>query len=136
MALDVNCGDTFLLDFTGAPNEHLFVVITRVIEKLNNFVIVGIESAENTHSENLVLLSPGEHPFLTKLSSVSYRFAAIMTIEELDSRIKQGTAKKREPMPPEIVARIVKGMKQTRKAPRYVQEYFNDITWPLDSPCT
>ena len=135
MALVVNCGDTFLIDFPGAPNEHLFVVITRVNDKLNNFVIVGIESAENTHSENQILLHPGEHPFLTKLSSVAYRFAAIMSVEELDFHVKQGTAKRREPMPPEIIARIVKGMKQTRKAPRYVQDYFNDITWPLDSPC-
>jgi hypothetical protein len=134
MALVVNCGDTFLIDFPGAPNEHLFVVITKVNHQLNNFVIVGIESAENTHSENLILLKPGEHPFLTKLSSVSFRFAAIMTVEELDSRIKQKTAIKKEPMPPEIVDRIAKGMNQTRKAPRYVQDYFNEITWPLDPP--
>lgn len=131
MSLIVNRGDTYLIDYPSNPNEHLFVIISNVDLQTNSFVIVGVESASNKRSENLVFLFPGEHPFIKRKTSVAYRFASIMGIAKLESLINQGLAVPNEPMNDILLTRIEKGLFKSTKVDDSVKEFFSNISWPL-----
>jgi hypothetical protein len=127
----VSRGDTYFIHYPNSPKEHLFVIISPVEEMTGNFLIVGIESAEDKNSENLVFLFPGDFPFIRKKTSIAYRLASIMDISKLEEFVKKGYARPDEPMDLELVIRIGDGLLRSTRVDDTKKEFYSHLTWKL-----
>lgn len=129
--MKVSRGDTYFIHYPNSPKEHLFVIITPVEEKTGSFLMVGVESAEDRNSENLVFLFPGDFPFIKKKTSVAYRFATILTVSKLDEFLKSQWARPDEPMKLDVVMKIGDGLLRSSRVDDAKKEFYTHLTWQL-----
>jgi len=122
----LNEGDTFL---TADEDEefHLWIVITSPAE--GEVVTVSV-TTRRKKSETLVLLKPGEHPFIVHDSVVAYSYARIRAVDDIETAFLNGTAKRREPVSPELLARVKAGLLDSDFTPNGVRHYFQSVTKP------
>ncbi len=118
------CGDTFLAGETEDDEPHLWVVITP--PKDDEVITVSV-TTQRRHSETLVKLKDGDHPFIRHDSVVAYAYSRIRTVEDIEAAITAGTAKRREPMSKEIVDRIRAGLLDSDFTPNGVRRYFKEF---------
>lgn len=121
------CGETFLLydeeNFSEKP--HLHVVITEPDES-GRLVLVSITS-RRAKSDTMVCLETGDHPFITRSSVITFAFSKIITAARLAEMVASGDATPKERASEQLVARAQKGMLETDRAPREVQQLFRSI---------
>lgn len=103
----LECGDTFLIEDVDGPECHLWIVITPPSE--GEVVIVSV-TTKRQKSETLVILKKGDHPFIEHDSVIAYRYSKVVTVESIETAIKNGTAKKREPASPSLLKRAQDGL--------------------------
>jgi len=87
----LTCGDTFLIEDEEGLDSHLWIVLTPPNE--GEVVIVSV-TTERRKSEKLVRLKKGDHPFITHDSVIPYSYAKVVTVESIETAIKNGVAKK------------------------------------------
>jgi len=78
----LSCGDTFYAGDTEDDEPHLNIVITSPEE--GEVVTVPV-TTKRRYSETLVQLAIGDHPFIKWQSVVSYAYAKIRTVEEIEA---------------------------------------------------
>lgn len=79
------CGDTFYAGDSEDEEPHLNIVITPPEE--GEVVTVPV-STKRQHSELLVQLAVGDHPFVKWQSVINYAYARIRTVEEIETAIQ------------------------------------------------
>ncbi|HET6843927.1 MAG TPA: hypothetical protein VFK06_19960 [Candidatus Angelobacter sp.] len=121
-------GDTFL---TADDDEelHLWIVITSPAE--GEVVTVSV-TTRRKKSESLVLLKQGDHPFIVHDSVVAYSYARIRAVDDIETAFLNGTAKRREPVSQELLARIKTGLVDSDFTPNGVRHYFKSVTEKTD----
>jgi hypothetical protein len=75
----LSCGDTFLVPTSLESIEHLWIVLTDPELGTNKAACVSI-TKRRPHSETTVILSRGDHPFITRESVVYYQDAKILDL--------------------------------------------------------
>jgi mRNA-degrading endonuclease toxin of MazEF toxin-antitoxin module len=75
----LECGDTFLTGDDEDEGYHLWIVLTPPIE--GEVVTVSV-TTQRKRSETLVVLKPGDHPFITHPSVIAYAYATIRTVAD------------------------------------------------------
>jgi len=120
----LSCGDTFLTGDGDEDNFHLWVILT---EPSEGEVVTACVVTAIKRSERLVLLNIGDHPFVQHESVISYRFAKIRLVEDIERMLAQGTAKRREPVSPELLNRIQTGLIDSDFTPNGVRNYFRSF---------
>ncbi len=118
-------GDTFYAQDSEDEEPHLQVIITSPEE--GEVITVPI-TTKRRHSETLVQLSVGDHPFLKWQSVISYFYARIRTVEDIEASLNCGKAKQREPISPELLKRIRMGLKDSDFTPNGVRHYFATLS--------
>ena len=78
-------------------------------------------------SETLVVLRPGDHPFLRHDSVISYAYSKITTVEAIETAILNGTAKLREPVSEAVLRRVRAGLLDSDFTPNGVRHYYRDV---------
>ena len=121
----LECGDTFLTGDGDEENYHLWVVVTSTTE--GEVVTVCLVTAHK-RTERLVMLQPGDHPFVKHESAISYAFSKIRTVEDVEALIANGSARKKDPMPPETLRRIQSGLVDSDFTPNGVRAFFRAVT--------
>lgn len=119
------CGCTFLAGEDEDEKLHLRVVATPPTQ-INEVVVVSITTRRRL-SEALVLLKPGDHPFVRHESVVAYRYAEITTISLIEQAILNGKAKLREPISGELLKRIQEGLLDSDFTPNGVRHFAKAI---------
>lgn len=108
-------GDTF--QYGDYPNAlHLHVVICGATAVAQTVVVVSFNTARD-HTDNTLILHPGEHSFVTRETAVSYNQARMLLISSLNSiaTANQGlhpnlcTFLPEPPVSPELLKRLVDG---------------------------
>lgn len=120
----LNCGDTFLTGDGDEDNFHLWIIVTPPNQ--GEVVTVCMVTAQR-RTERLVILNPGDHPFVKHESGIAYLFAKIRTIADIESLLENGFAILKEPMPPDVLKRIQAGVIDSDFTPNGVRAYFRDV---------
>lgn len=119
------CGDCFLAGAEEDEKLHLRVVATPPAAD-GCFVSVSV-TTRRKNSENLVILQPGDHPFLRHESVVAYRFSEIAWVETVEAAIESGEARKREPLAANVLRRLQEGLIESEFTPNGVRNFAKEI---------
>lgn len=123
----MKCGDTYLLfddeELSGTP--HLHIQITDPDEH-GRCVLVSV-TTRRAKSDAMVCLEPGEHEFITRPSVITYAYSKVLLVAKLAEMVASGKATAKQPAAERLTARAQKGMLETDRAPRDVQQLFRDI---------
>src|ERR1700676_42671 len=99
----LNDGDTFLTGDAEDESLHLWIVVTPPTD--GEVVTVSV-TTRRRKSETLVVLKPGDHPFIEHESVIAYTYSRIRPVDDIEAAMRNGTAKKRQPISRELLARI------------------------------
>ena len=72
----------------------------------------------------MVCLEPGDHDFIEHSSVISYSYAKVLSLGQLKALVAVGDASARKPVTQELLERVQRGMLETDRAPREVQNFF------------
>jgi mRNA-degrading endonuclease toxin of MazEF toxin-antitoxin module len=87
-------------------------------------VITVSVTTKRRRSETLVELHAGDHPFITHESVISYAYAKVRTVEEIEAAIRSGEAKQREPVSADILRRVCNGLVESDFTPNDVRHFY------------
>lgn len=118
--MSLNCGDSFL---AGPADESLHLKIIVTPPRAGEVVVVSV-TTRREHSETLVILHPGDHPFLQRESVVAYRYSEIREVAMIETALRDGQALQREPIAPHLLKRIRDGLRDSEFTPNGVRQYF------------
>ena len=97
-------------------NFHLWIIVTPPTE--GEVVTVCMVTATRK-TEKLVSLEPSDHPFIRHKSAISYGFSKIRMIADVEALLANGSARAKEPMPPNVLSRIVAGVIDPQRSAGY-----------------
>ena len=121
----LNCGDTFLTGDEDDPeNYHLWIVITPPSE---GEVVTVCVTTRRQKSETLVVLRSGEHPFIDRESVIAYKHSKIRTVADIESAIRNKTAKHREPATESLLKRVQNGLMDSDHTPNGIKHFYKGI---------
>ncbi|MBM3495904.1 MAG: hypothetical protein FJX72_16505 [Armatimonadetes bacterium] len=109
-----HAGDTFLITDPNGRKQHLRIVLTEPSGSPPTIVTVQLNTATEI-SDKTTVLEPGDHPFCTRRSVVSYDTMQAMEallIEKLarmETMVKDPLFIRHDPCHPGLLDRIVKG---------------------------
>ena len=122
----MKAGDTFLRPVRATENEkpHLWIVVTNP-NKENQILIVNLTTLKERQDQTVVL-DVGDHPFVTKASSIFYREAEIADNTKLEQAERAGAIAKREGCRPEVIKLVRDGVNASPHTRRAIKAFFND----------
>lgn len=120
-------GDTFLRPArsTLSERQHLWIVATDPNNE-DKVLIVNITSLKSWQDQT-VILSKGEHPFITEPSCVFYREAEIVDNAKLDQAVRAGAIAKRECCSKSVIDLVRSGVIASPQTKRVVKKFFSDF---------
>lgn len=117
-------GDTFLMP-SGThhnPNAmHLFVVCS-LLRNENEVLLASIATWRNHLCDSTCILTPGCHPFINRKSYVFYRSSRIEKIADLEFGLGQLHFIEKDPMPAELVERMLDGFLASKQTKRGIKK--------------
>jgi hypothetical protein len=120
----LSCGDTFLTGDGDEDNFHLWVIVTPPSQ--GEVVTVCLVTAR-TKTERLVVLKPGEHPFIKHESAISYLFSKIRSVADIEALLANGFASRKEPLSPDVLCRVQAGVVDSDFTPNGVRAYYREV---------
>jgi hypothetical protein len=120
----MKCGSAFLLydNDSSEAIPHLHVVITD--PDYNECVVLVSVTKQRARSDTTTCIAPGEHPFVSVPSVITYAYSKLMLQAQLESLVASGDATVKNDASESIVRRAQQGMRETDRAPRAIQEFF------------
>lgn len=120
----LKCGDTFLTGDGDDENFHLWIILTPPAE--GEVVTVCMVTATKK-TERLVRLQPCDHPFIKHESAISYGFSKIRMVADIEALLANGLARRKEPMPPDVLRRIQAGLVESDFSPNGVRAFYRTV---------
>lgn len=117
-------GDTFLTGDEQEDTLHLWIILTPPSE---GEVITVSVTTKRRRSETLVQLHAGDHPFIVHDSVIAYSYSRIRTVEEIDHALATGAAKLREPVTPQLLARVCRGLIDSDFTPNGIRHFYKSV---------
>ena len=125
MALTIAPGDVFHLPYSRLDSGHVHIVITSVNSHTGAFLCVPIDSWKNPKlSDSTVILTPGDHPFISKKSFINYHESKILNFEIIEKLISEGEAQKMVPISPALLEKIRLGIKKSNFTKSGIIEFY------------
>src|SRR5215469_9303361 len=120
----LNCGDTFYAGDSEDDEPHLTIIVTPPEE--GELVTVTV-TTKRKRSETFVELTVGDHLYLKWDSVVSFAYARIRSVEDIETALKSGQAKPMDPIKPELLKKIRMGLRDSDFTPNGVRHYFKSL---------
>ena len=110
---------------------HLHVVLNNPEKPSREVLLVCVTSANvGAAPDPACLISAGEHKFVSHDSCVAYRFAAIVSADAIEQRVKEGLFKPHQIVSTELFERIVDGVFSSKfiapKFRHFLRGYLDD----------
>ncbi len=112
------------------PNKkHLFIILTDpVADPLNgnkdSVLLTSLSTLDAAlPHDSTCILYPGDHPFVTRDSYVSYHTSRIQEAEKIINGVASGVLVVKEPMDSSIVDRICDGL-DSHQTPEKIKRFF------------
>ena len=118
-------GDTFIYNDEGDDIGHLHVIVTNP-DQSGKVVTVSITS-RHKKSDAMVPLEVGDHPYIKHPSVVTFNYAKVRTIAEIDAVIANGEADAKEPMDEKFLRRCRGGIRESEYTPYEVLEFYESL---------
>ena len=109
----MEAGDTFYLPDKSADG-HLWIVVSDPGRNPNRVLLVSMTSYD-VSKEVACLIDAGEHPKVIHKTCISYKPARQTSLENLDRLRDSGYLKMQEPVSPELLQRIRRGVSYSRR---------------------
>ena len=109
--------------------KHLFIILTDpVADPLNgnkdSVLLTSLSTLDATLPHDpTCILHPGDHPFVTRDSYVSYHTSRIQEAEKIINGVASGVLVAKEPMDSSIVDRICDGL-DSHQTPEKIKRFF------------
>lgn len=122
-ALSFAAGDTFLMLGPSSEKLHLYIALCGQTGDPPIFIAVPLNTA-TLLTDRTVLLQPGDHPFVTRETSVSYDLLhqfdveKLLQLERLSSASQQTLFERRQRVRTEVLQRLVDGARVSDLAPK------------------
>jgi len=117
-------GDCFWIETSygedGTAVGHLLVIILDPEEYTKNTIVIPIDTFRSNKQDQTTILNPGDHEFIKAKSFLNYNRARILSIATIEGLIKEGRAKIKPAMKPDILAKIVDGLRKSEHTPQEV----------------
>jgi len=116
--------------------KHLFIVLTDPVINPENQLSSVLLTSLSTFNPSLphdatCILHPGDHPFITRNSFISYSTSRILEEAKLINGVTSGVFVARELMDTGIVERICAGLSVSQQTPvkinRFYRTYLNQL---------
>ena len=105
--MDIEIGDSFFP--IGHAHPHLRVVISYPEKDSEKVLLVNFTGHEGEYRDDSCILEIGEHPFITKRTSICYKDASFATVGQLNKLLKLRKIEKREPVSSAVLTKILEG---------------------------
>lgn len=115
----VMSGDTFKIASSETSTRHLWVVLTDPDDEVEHVAMVNL-TTRREHSDDTVILRPGDHSFVKRETAVHYQDARLFSARALIDAVKKGSATKHLPMRQNVLQKLQDGIKQSRHTPANV----------------
>lgn len=125
----LECGDTFLTGDEEDEDYHLWIVITPPSE--GEVVTVSV-TTRRKRSETLVILQAGDHPFIQHESVIAYSYSRIRMVQDIQTAIENGSAKRREPVSQALLERVRAGLIDSDFTPNGVRHFYKEVMRDLE----
>jgi hypothetical protein len=115
-------GDTFILTLQqtrGTP--HLWVLLWGPAGAADAFLAVYLTTLRR-HSDRTCILVPGDHPFITRETSVAYNETIRITADRLDRALQNGSASAREPVSASVLEALRRGFFASEGTPHDLKD--------------
>lgn len=99
-------GFTFLSRHPSYSTEHLFIIISEIIDK--KVLCINVTTQKNC-SDNTCILRKGDHPFIRHDSTINYKDAFDPEVKLLEKAIAENTIKPHDAISKALLKRIQKG---------------------------
>ncbi len=116
----------FHLTHSNENKEHLFVVVTDIVQNSGEVVIVGITTYDSNKCDKTTILEPGDHPFIKHKSYIFYSGAMFIKVDKIQTLLRLGKAKLKEDISSEVLERIRLGMTKSSHTKNSVYQFFLD----------
>jgi len=112
-------GYTFLSRNVHYSTEHLYIIISPIIEEMVLFVNI---TSKKENSDVSCILNKGDHEFIRHQSIVNYADATEANVNKVREAITCLLFKPQKPITPEVVTKIQKGaLKSEAFKPKYIR---------------
>jgi hypothetical protein len=116
-------GDTFLLPKRIEWADHLWIVLLDP-EPSGDTIIVNLTSREPHHQDFDGVLNVGDHPFVKRESVINYADSLITDANLIEQTFPSTLGSKHSPCSPALLARVQKGLLDSRFTPGKIEDYF------------
>ncbi len=120
----LGAGDCFWIETNnsedGTIEGHLHVIILDPEEHTHNTIVIPIDTFRSKKQDQTTILNPGDHEFVISRSFLNYNRARIHSIIAIENLIKEGNAKLKPHMKPDILDRIRDGLRKSDHTPHEV----------------
>jgi len=118
----MDAGATFVLGQGHQTlDDHLWIVLSDPGRFPDEVVIVSF-TTHTREKDQACLVEQNEHPWLTRRSCISYYHAKIVTAAALDALLRGGGIQPRQPLTPELLARVRQRAGDSTQMPEAVAE--------------
>lgn len=124
--MSVVAGNTFILTRATGSTPHLWIVLTAPAGEPPEVVIVSLTTLR-PHSDETVVLHPGDHPFVQHPTCVYFSDARIVAVAQLEKALRQGQAVPRADVSPELLRRIREGLLESPWTVHRIRRYCKAI---------
>jgi hypothetical protein len=111
----VNAGDTFFLT-DRSVDEHLWVIISDPALDAERVLFVSMTTYRPPR-EPACMLHVGDHALISHASCIAYEFARVTSNQQLEDFRAHGHLEMKEPVSPEILSRIRRGVSLSKRIP-------------------
>ncbi len=119
----LHLGDTVLIPKPGQEKSHLWVLVTGADPQTGEVIIVNF-TTQRPHSDNTVVIQPGEHRFVDRPTVVFYPDARFTKLALLEAAVSQGIATQHDPLGPALLKRIQAGLQASPRTPTKIKNAF------------
>lgn len=126
----ITAGSAILFSEPPLNRPHIWYVLTEPEGKPPAVIAVMMQTVKR-HTDETVVLQPGDHPFIKHASSVHYSTARRLEVPALLRAMESGRCHLRDSMTPALLARVRQGLIDSPFTVNAVRDYclprFKDI---------
>lgn len=118
----LKAGQTLLLPKPGQTTPHLWVVVVAPDPASHETVLVNLTTLRS-HSDNTVVLQPGDHPFVQHTTVVFFADARIVEAKAIAAALKSGIFQSHQDCSAPLLLRIQHGLFASPHTPQKVKTF-------------